>query len=233
MFTSSGSAQATGYGTNAFFPGSCNPDCVLRGTRADIHLPTNYTLGRENRGLMRVFVEKVCSPSCGGGLAQSGGIQIAQLASNECSGTTDGAIVAFYEGKIYPNGAYFCDTGPNVANGTTLFRVQRTACSGNDCWAIWWNSTMISLGHLNMGSASEVGAGGEILDGGESTAVVKGTYGQLPGDTPWQQTATTYPNSPSWNTIQNAQCQPGSNWRVESPPSPFQIQFLPGAPGCF
>ena len=84
-----------------------------------------------------------------------------------------------------------------------------------------------------MGSASYVEAGGEILDGTESTAVVKGTYGQLANDTPWQHTATTYPNSPSWITIQNAQCQPGSNWRVESPPSPFQIQFLPSAAGCF
>lgn len=225
------SAQANNFGSNYVTDSSCG--CTLHGTRSDIHYPDTqaWSVTGDNFGVMRVSAEHADSSTIAGLIQAGGNISNASI-NDDCAYSTGGDVVGYNEFKRYPSGDYICTTY-NTITGTKSMRVQSTtSCGGNGtCWAAWVSGIKKADVDLNFGAAYLVLAGGEVRQA-DPGMTVKGTYGQLVADTPWQRTSNTYPNSTFWTTIGSASCQHSNSWRVESTPSPFQVQYLPSNAGC-
>ena len=225
------SSSANAYGDNYVYTNDCS--CTLHGTHSDIHLPDvdgTWIMTLNNFGIERVSAE--FSNGVGAGLIQAGANISNHRTGDDCDYDSAGEVEAFIEHKAYPSGSYLCDTYGTGLTGNHTFRVNRTDdCS--TCWSGWVSGIRKPKVDVGFANATYVTAGGEVAVASPSAIVVKGTFGQVAADIPWERTAAIFPTTPTWTSIgSGAHCEADGVWRVQAAPSPFQSQYLPSNPGC-
>jgi hypothetical protein len=213
---------------------NCGGTCNLKGTRADITAPSNFTIANNSAAPVRVSAE---GPNYG--VFQTGFIQTNSWTGGDCSPNNNTApyIHLFWE--------HVSDSNPNNETCTVYgeaggerhnFRVQRTVVDSVD-WKFWIGGGPSGDWDVGYSTAYQVLAGGELngtyLSNGNE--FIKGTYPFTESSDQWQRTSTVHSASSNdtWTTIQDSACDRLSNFTIGAPPSPFVIEWVgPAAPNC-